>query len=275
MDYARWAVLPAGRGGAYLDGDIIRTRSYTRPIYPFEIPNLPNALARRSSPDAALRFVEIYGLLGRDNLLPEEQRVGGDPVAWFVDQAATVRLVLSLIEALQEPGESRLRSILEPWRVSPPVEDAASGAVPKSAYAVAIGPRRELIVIGHQFDPPRAVVPSPVAEAAMLVSVLINRNTEGVRRVVMPGPPDGPFLQGFHARALVEVVWHHVGSMALAVHGGGGKMVRLCEECGTPFLVTDRRQRFCPPEYGSRQSLCGARARWRRLHGRRDKPHAQ
>jgi len=64
------------------------------------------------------------------------------------------------------------------------------------------------------------------------------------------------------ARGLIEIIWLLVRDMAL-----GGEL-RRCEECGAPFLVTDRRQRYCPPDLPGTNSRCAARAQKRRQRSR-------
>ncbi len=44
----------------------------------------------------------------------------------------------------------------------------------------------------------------------------------------------------------------------------------VCEECGQTFVMTNRRKRFCLPDFEGRD--CGARARNRRSHKKRAKP---
>ena len=44
--------------------------------------------------------------------------------------------------------------------------------------------------------------------------------------------------------------------------------VRLCEECGKPFEVRDRRMRFCPPPPGLKDSRCCMRHLKRRARAK-------
>ena len=300
MERHQWAWPAAGPGNVRVKLGVIEAQPGGKLVHPFELPDLPNSLARVQAVDDAVRFVETYGLLGRHALLPEDQRLGGDPLDWVLEQASTVRFVMRLLWALQGPDERELRAILDGRRVAlgagnqevtlvatnpsrfltlswdieraDPLQNASVDArdVREGAnwggYVVALGPRRQ--VLFHVTSPAaegdsRSVV---LRHAQDLVTLLVNGNTKGVRPTL--ACQQGRFEWRLTARALVEAIWYHVGTMAVRARSGEGRWVRLCEECGTPFLVTDRRQRFCPPDYGSTQSRCGARARWRRRHGK-------
>lgn len=105
--------------------------------------------------------------------------------------------------------------------------------------------------------------------AQELLAFMINQNTAGIKRYLVV--KDGKLTLRLGAWGLIEVIWHHVGEAALVAQhrntAGNVKSsgIRECEECGTPFLLTDQRQRFCPNPFGG-PSLCGNRNRQRRYH---------
>lgn len=98
--------------------------------------------------------------------------------------------------------------------------------------------------------------------ARSIVVDLVNSNTVGLRT----GLDADSEKEGFHlklrAAALIEIIWMHVRDAAL------GGTLRRCADCGTPFLVTDKRQNFCPPDLPGGKSRCAARSLKRRQRGR-------
>ena len=94
-------------------------------------------------------------------------------------------------------------------------------------------------------------------QAIQIVLELVRANTVGVRWVLAEEREgSGRLRTGLTAWALFNVVWWHIGNAAFAGtqvtdRGEEARLVRLCElpSCRAPFIVTDRRQRFCPAEY--------------------------
>ena len=60
-----------------------------------------------------------------------------------------------------------------------------------------------------------------------------------------------PVVQGWDS--LLSVIYRHLFDVVV------GGNVQECRECGTPFVQTDGRQRFCPPPPSSRESQCAMR----------------
>ena len=217
---------------------------------PLEVPNLPNALAKVRDAEAAVRFAGTYGRLGYDWILPKGQldrRVGGDPLDWFLTQADTVRCALALVEALGREDENVAGAILKAQSVQTP-----------AGFLIAKGPAR---VVQELFVEPDFGEPPALAAARAMVAGLVNGNTEGVHREI--SRMQGQLASGFVFPALISAIWWMLGDAAILAQEQDGAAIRLCEECGTPFVVTDRRQRFCPPEFGSKASVCGTRYRMR------------
>lgn len=219
-----------------------------------------------------------------------------DPLSWFLAQARTVRFALDLISALEYDHTDRLLSVLEerridvewnddpPWDGAGPIEpppmglaafDGRGGAY--GAYELALGP--EVMCAGGPYDFLLRVYANdgdrPTAvriHAYRLLAEMVNENTKGIHQGLQT-TKRGLALSRT-ATALIEVIWYLVGEAALLVSRGMSREerpaqgIRMCEECGLPFVVTDRRQRFCPPDFGSK-SLCATRARQRRLRERR------
>lgn len=248
------------------------------PYHPFDFPNLPNILAKVDNTDSAIDFVKKYGVLGYHAFFPElENKAGyglgyvyekGDPIDWLLAQARTVRFALHLINAINNKDEEDTKTFILNAMVQVQAnmlrKEAPEGLKAK-AHVFAEGSK---IVF-------RVLIQQNIWEgkyrllAIQIVNHLVNSNSEGVqRRLLLKGNtiPETPykFAQQLAARSLIEAIWYMVGNAALLSQEKNGKGVRTCQECGLPFIITDKRQRFCPGDAFSKGSLCGARNRMKK-----------
>lgn len=208
----------------------------------------------------------------------------GDPVDWFLAHARSVEFALRLMAALQYPGDGSLLEVLKgyrrDWRLPPQLVwpgisygfAALSGGGFVGTYPVAIGRNHGLgtppsvSLINRGAKRPR----STREHALRLLTYMVNANTAGVTRALVVYGGGAVIRRG--AQSLIQVVWWHIGE-ALADEGYNAASadqdkdvvaVRECEECGAPFFVTDRRQRFCPTD-----PRCAERNRKRRNRQRK------
>jgi hypothetical protein len=94
------------------------------------------------------------------------------------------------------------------------------------------------------------------------LSTLHSYVTEGLREVrPQLAWQDGGFVWLYAPRATrqygpaaITMAWYHVGQAAV-----DKSPIAHCELCGEPFLVTDRRQRFCPKPNFYSESPCRQR----------------
>jgi hypothetical protein len=105
--------------------------------------------------------------------------------------------------------------------------------------------------------------------ARRAVADMVKANTVGVRQEL--SSLDGRLVYVWSAAALIEAVWQHVATWALEVEAGGE--LRRCKECQRLFLVTDKRQEYCPPFPSAEKrkrglSTCGYVARKKRQRQR-------
>lgn len=243
---------------------------------PFEFSSLPNALAKADHKEAALAFVQKYGLLGYSGLevdsahVDRENPYEGDPLSWFLAQASTVRFALHLLAMLRDSDEAALAGWIKAQMISVPLKrfipSAPSEKYKTAAHLFAIGTETVL----NPLKEPQQWEGAHDVLAMQLVEYLVNANTVGVRRRLFVGPFEKKVRAQFSARALIEAIWYLVGEAALSPQEGRFSGVRFCEECGTPFIVTDKRQRYCPGDELSGASLCGSRARMRRRRKREE-----
>ncbi len=236
--------------------------------HPFSFPNLPNRLAHVESTTEAVKFVESYGVLGYQALIKEQSSddlfTTGDPLGWFLHQAKTVRFVLQLINALQEnKTDEQLSNLINNERMKVPLK-----VLFKDTQEETKGP-------AHCFAEGSDIVFRAALDregkynlfAVQLVSHLININSRNVVRTIgIKTKRSTPteqyvFTQQFAFRSLIEAIWYMVGGAAVNLNRKG---VQICRECGLPFIVTDKRQKFCPGDAFSSGSLCGGRNRVRK-----------
>ncbi len=272
----------------------------------FEQPGLANQLAKVDSERAALNFATRCGALGdvrgriaeRVNAAlslaesgeartatddPQFEIVGrvdlasvGDPLQWVYAQASSVALALELVAALGEgAADPKVEEILRrhsPYRLPEAIYRRAGGGslFQRIAYqriqdgrdvvflvtlrVAKLADVREQLYMGS----------TPRDLARSIVVDLVNENSPEVHQTLTWNTTTGRFVFRRSAPSLIQVIWWHVASVAVAPELES--RVRLCELCGTPFIVTDRRQRFCPPE-GSGRSRCAALHQKRKERG--------
>ena len=262
------------------------------PYEPSAHPNLPSLFAKATTDKEVERFLRLWGLLGFWALLdagqrdrwPEKYRLDAgaqwEPVDWIIAQARTVEFALKLVEALKAGNKERLERVLAQRRLGiSNLENLIDGGPPLGRYAhyyVAkgggYGGEGGKLGDGQQFrggwyqgdyypvyDDDRGLE----RHAEVIVAELVNANTEGVREHLWVDYHRGFGLEQ-RGRGLIELIWVHLRNAAL----GAGE-IRRCLECGAPFIVTDRRQQFCPPDLPGTKSRCAGRSQKRRQRGPR------
>jgi len=276
-----------------LSGDRLKAKDLWRDAGydPFKQRNLPNAFAKVKDAKSAIRFVERYGFLGyaslKSGLDADDQRWQEDEedlLPWILGQADTVRFALDIIGMLEHGTLRELRNTLKSRQVSlteseiteqlqklPIVGWGAEGPPNVTfRYNCTIG----LETLDHYYsawktrgrfmtwDEDRVR-----SHAAELLTALVNRNTAHVRPVFFCEGNDR-LQMTYDYRALIEVIWHHIGNMAMMSQEGTGVRIGVCHECGSLFVASRRPREghpeFCPPEmYEGKGSRCGLRHRMR------------
>lgn len=205
-----------------------------------------------------LEFVNLFGLLGHD----PAATVGMDPLDWFMAHARTVAVILDLMAKL---------GFLEDVQLDEKAIESQLRSLDPGAFAAGAGLCR--IVVQFTSTPHNLawatwkddgatlevlVPPGGVVQAAQkLIVQLINRNLVGITPTLKFDDKTGDFSASFTFQALFNVVYWHLREVILR------GTLRTCEECGAPFIATDKRQRFCPPPEGVKESRCATRRRGR------------
>lgn len=253
----RW-IQPQPETVVVADGVVTVNQGYWDFYNPLALSNLPNALAHVETEKDAAAFVQRFGLLGYSGLADNPMGpYEGDPVGWMRAHARAVNFALKLIEATGDTAKAT--GLLQEFSATVPLADLYDGAPAGSEAVGHIWP----VGIEKRF------IPFSLNETwrenfhhliPQILAHVVDGNTQGVR----PGLSySGETLTlQFQANALIEIIWYKVGEMAVS-----RAELRTCEECGTLFVVTDRRQRFCPKDTlpGQRGgSVCCERNRKRR-----------
>lgn len=257
-----------------------------RMYFPIATPGVIGAVSRLGPGDekAVVDFAQRWGLLGYDSLTGFSSLLPrGDPLIWVWAHAAGIRTVLDLHRLLSGGDVDAVWEYLQGCRFS---KEAAIAAYEADVLRV-----QEKVVEAHAlwprlFDAPkrrmahkeslpgricgfreRVVSPmflpledeeDPRLTAQNFIAFIINPNLIGVYRQLLDPVSVGSLEIAYSFDSLLSVVYWHLAELVT------GSRVRECDECGAPFNQRDRRQKFCPPPPGARESLCAMRSRQRR-----------
>ena len=197
---------------------------------------------------------------------------GTDPISWVWGHARNVRIVLDLYRYLQQKDHDGLTSFLDTFSglALSEIEEIERARDPWSTPSVpALGTKEGMIIIMHQHSSLPIKFPrgQPAKAAERIIEEIINPNL-GHLGMVWRGLQYQVYTDPLHLVLecpcpLAAIYWH------LANIVTGGRTVARCQDptCSALFVVTDRRQRYCPPPAvwkGTTGSLCAARHRKRR-----------
>lgn len=256
---------------------------------PAKFPDLPSLLSKATTEAEVKRFLKSSGPLGFWRLAPDKQKsrwpekygprgaIDWEPVDWIIAQASTIGFALHILDGLRAKSKSSLEGAITKRRIRVrEFPDGEGGSLGKYAtYFVAkggawggeggkLGDRSQR---GGWFQtdcyPLYEDERGLERHAEVILVELINANTEGVREQLWVEQNRGIGLE-HKAKGLIELIWLHVRKAAM-----GRSEIRRCLECGSPFVVTDNRQRFCPPDLPGTKSRCAAR--WHKRNQRKPK----
>ena len=189
------------------------------------------------------RFARGWGLLGWAAIEARNKTDEGEPTNWIWGHAKNARTVLEIQEYLSREDESGLADFLN--SLATPLEPEGQ---PSSGT-------RAIVAYGTH---PVAVSGSDTAELGRtVIAAILNpnllRTRDGVRDYI---DPNSLHLKRDCIYLLAAIYWQLARIIA-------ERPVARCRMCDGIFVVTDQRQKYCPPARGKSESICAARARKR------------
>jgi hypothetical protein len=177
------------------------------------------------------KFADKFGLLGYNQLVPNENKCAGDPLDWFMAHARTVHVIAELTNLLKK---------VQQRKIAPAKLADYESKIPDGPYA--LGATVALIPLQQKAE-------KPVPVAIGTLQHLLNANLGSTARKLQMTEVGG-LRNAFTFRALVEVVYWQLADQL--VKGS----IHQCKECQRIFMSRDPRAEFCPPDPGKKTSRC-------------------
>jgi len=233
---------------------------------PLAYPELPTEFAKLKDADDAtvLAFVQKWGLPGypqlRDRDWPDP-RVShrgrivpwGDPIDWIRSHAGTVQLLLDVLDYERIAKGSGRSDVLMEGLVTVVRPSEESGAL--AGYEFMVGsetePRFQMLLGG-----------SPEEIVENILSTVTYPNLKYLGRTLVL-EENGKRVWSTTFPCLLSAIYS-----LLADAAAGERAYIRCAACGTFFLQTDLRQRYCPKSNSS-ESLCALKARQTKLRSKK------
>ena len=242
---SRWV-----RGPARIDDDQI-VFDYTRaePYYPDEVPDLPFALARTRTPRDVVKFVKRFGMLRAAPQYFDDEYIKGiprdtaptearEPVAAFLDEGNKIRRLITAIRLLWlacREGDSSAVSKLRTWEVL---------ETPGAEIREALG-EQSWKQLRQMHKESRRSDKAFLSHVGLWLSKVLSEAVEGIRLSVSAGGSDDTDVLGairlqIQGQSLLDFCYLHF-------HQAFAETVAIgdCQECKGPFVITDRRMKFC------------------------------
>jgi hypothetical protein len=247
------------------DGKVVIGKSKRKKYYsPYEHPELPTLLANISTGDEneTLEFVNQWGLLGYSELFTSKaspsQRAEfdsaygkwGDPLEWIWAHSQNIRMLLKLIDLLNNQDSNGINGYLE--KLLTELNDYTL------TYAT---PATTTHTMGFGM-----ALSTPIQLASAIVSRVINDNYTNFvsSRLITYDQATGGFAESHTAQALLPVIYSHLKAAAIKKIGYYQCEFRHCNRWST--IGNERRgpkNRYCPPDTTG-ESLCSRRERYHR-----------
>jgi hypothetical protein len=220
-----------------------KVRSQYNPLADKRAEQLATEFAKLHDGDAdgLRRFARGWGLLGWRAIEVRDKSDEAEPANWIWGHAKNARTVLEIREYLIHRDHRGLAVFLN--SLATPMESEEEGG----------HGMRAIIAYGAQ---PVPVSGRDTEEAAKsVITGILNpnllRTRDGLREYI---DPDSLELKRDCIYLLAAVYWQLARIVA-------DRQVSRCQQCDAIFVVTDKRQKYCPPARGKSESICAARAR--------------
>ncbi len=285
--YARYVVegdfmAPAGKADEPL-GLVMDYADPSPTLYPpMQTPELPFKLAAVKPFDAnsALQFVNEWGLLGYEKLVPRKDVLKDDhgrddvrdrePLAYIWFHADLIRRAIDMYRLLQTGGRLEYEHI-------PEIQWPSTAPIPKFFWNDGINKYTTQLSLDspnlHTFKKLPGHIGNLVG--TYWLSGIITTNLRGFTPILSGQVPGARFAIAYKWPTLRHVAYWH-----LAMAFSRSANIGICQECGGMFEQQDARQKYCPPASSQRteaasglrvrpQSQCGLRLRMRRSRAKR------
>jgi hypothetical protein len=253
--------------------DIIIERGHVKSTYsPHTERYLYQRIAKIQDARSAMRFVRRFGALGYQKLAirefsrdPESELskgliAHGEQVNWIIGHANTLKICMEIGLRLEQGEDSiseYFRTLLKPV----PYDETK----PEISMVWGPGKTTPLFLMANM----DSFVPTLSAGLGVIGEKMINRRSNlinyarTVRKVIvnlniadihpeMPETQDVDTIR-FRFRALIQMVYW---SLAQDLCSDDPRPHKRCPYCQSVFIQGSRKQRFCPPYRGQRESSC-------------------
>jgi len=277
LEWVRWENYREGpEGWIYPETKDFSLHNPTySPYDPVQEPALPSEFARvgkentKTVQKALMDFYRRFGLLGQTWLRGEpnkvvldglEQLVPGDQIGWALSHASNVERCVRLAGSLKKGRQKELKRSLR-WvaEIRPKVFKGLPLNVPtltdtyRQVHIRETPPQEDF----ESWENSEYLILSPKEsipqKARKLLATLLKPNLGSVERIY--DPRTGRSV--FKFKALIQLIYWQVADW---INREG---LQQCQECKVYFFARDRRQKFCPPTDGGRESRCSRRRRIR------------
>lgn len=211
----------------------------------------------------ARRAADIYEPLSKVDMMQIPEEAGptdeADPLYWIWAHVHGVQLILDAVALLREKDEDGARRFLRRLQPSSSVGKTTDPKFGRLAAMVGKLDTWEVLEVHYPLDA------HPLLPVAKVAHELLQKNLRGIIRQPRFNPKTYQLESRFCCLSMIQAAYWHLINMA-----EGGNLL-LCAACQTPFLQTDKRQRFCPPRYMEKESRCAGRARQQKLRAKGSK----
>jgi len=201
--------------------------------------------------DGLRRFARAWGLLGWAAIEVRDKADEGEPANWIWGHAKNARTVLEIQDYLGRGDHSGLADFLT--SLATPLEPPGQ---PHSGI-------RAIVAYGTQ---PIPVNGGDTAEVGRtVIAGILNPNLLYTRLGLRSYIDSKSLLIKQDCIYLLAAIYWQLARIVAE------RQVARCSMCEGIFVVTDQRQKYCPPARGRSESICAARARKR---GQKEEPNS-
>ena len=236
------------------NGFVVKEGRVKGAFYPHSEKYLYHRIAKIRNTRDVMRFVRRFGVLGYNKLLSRAD----EPVDWILTHAKTLNICMEIGLRLDEGEESiedYLKELLEEEPSNQEVSDYIKREFEIKHNVGLIAPMdcivQTLAAGTGTVDHSMGRRDNLAEYARNIRKMIINDNIAGVP-LEMPFAFTGDILRPKFT-ALIEMAYY---SLAHDLCSDDPRPHKRCPHCQSVFIKGNRKQRFCPPYSGQRESSC-------------------